>query len=67
MDFIKYLAIQIAQKLSGPVWILGHLHISFNHKNHEPLYMTIGSCLMTLLVMSGIWLDYKQQKATKDK
>jgi hypothetical protein len=64
MDFIKYLLIQTSQKLSGPVWVLGHFHISLNWKNHEPLYMIIGSLLMTSLVISGIWLDYKQQKNT---
>lgn len=67
MDFIKYLAIQIAQKLSGPVWLIGHVHFSLNWKHHEPLTMMLGSILMTLIVMSGIWLDYKQQRATKDK
>jgi len=63
MDFLRYLILQISQKLSGPVWILGHLHFSLNWKNHEPLYMMIGSMLMTLVVILGIWLDYKQQKA----
>jgi hypothetical protein len=67
IDFLKYLLIDISQKLSGPVWVLGHFHFSMNWKDHEAVHMLIGSALMTSLVILGIWLDYKQQKENKDK
>lgn len=63
-DFLRFTIIWISQNLSIPFWMIGHVHLTMNvYEDIHELIMSLG---MNILVGSGFYLDYKQQKKQKD-
>ena len=60
MRFIKFLIIWIASNLSIPFWMVGHVHLTTNI--YEDLTEVIASMGMNIIVATGFWLDWKQNK-----
>ena len=60
MKFIKFLIIWIASNLSIPFWMVGHVHLTTNI--YEDLTDVIASMGMNIIVATGFWLDWKQNK-----
>lgn len=60
MKFIKFLIIWIASNLSIPFWMVGHVHLTTNI--YEDLTEVIASMGMNIIVATGFWLDWKQNK-----
>ena len=60
MKFIKFLIIWIASNLSIPFWMVGHVHLTVNV--YEDLTEVIASMGMNIIVATGFWLDWKQNK-----
>jgi hypothetical protein len=62
--FLTFLLIWISQNLAIPFWVIGHVHLSVNV--YEDLHEVIASVGMNILVAIGFYLDYKQQKQSKN-
>ena len=62
--FLTFLLIWISQNLAVPFWVIGHVHLSVNV--YEDLHEVIASVGMNILVAIGFYLDYKQQKQSKN-
>ena len=60
MKFVKFLLIWIASNLSIPFWMVGHVHLTTNI--YEDLTEVIASMGMNIIVATGFWLDWKQNK-----
>jgi len=60
MRFVKFLIIWIASNLSIPFWMVGHVHLTVNV--YEDLTEVIASMGMNIIVATGFWLDWKQNK-----
>lgn len=60
MRFVKFLIIWIASNLSIPFWMVGHVHLTTNI--YEDLTEVIASMGMNIIVATGFWLDWKQNK-----
>jgi len=60
MKFVKFLIIWIASNLSIPFWMVGHVHLTTNI--YEDLTEVIASMGMNIIVATGFWLDWKQNK-----
>ena len=58
--FIKYLVVWISQNLSIPFWMVGHVHLSVNV--YEDLYEILASVGMNLIVATGFFIDYIDQR-----
>jgi len=58
--FFKYLVIWISQNLSIPFWMVGHIHLSVNM--YEDVYEVLASVGMNLVVATGFFLDYFDQR-----
>jgi hypothetical protein len=61
--FIKYLVVWISQNLSIPFWMVGHVHLSVNV--YEDLYEILASVGMNLIVATGFFIDYIDQRKNK--
>lgn len=59
-SFFKYLVIWISQNLSIPFWMVGHIHLSVNM--YEDVYEVLASVGMNLVVATGFFLDYFDQR-----
>jgi hypothetical protein len=57
--FLKYLIIWIAENLSIPFWVVGHVHLSLNV--YKDIYEILTSCTMNLIVAYGFWLEWKDR------
>ena len=62
--FLTFLLIWISQNLAVPFWVIGHVHLSVNV--YKDLHEVIASVGMNILVAIGFYLDYKQQKQSKN-
>jgi len=58
--FIKFTLIWISQNLSIPFWMVGHVHLMTTV--YDDVYELIMSLGMNIIVGTGFYLDYKQQK-----
>jgi hypothetical protein len=60
MRFIKFLIIWIASNLSIPFWMVGHVHLTTNV--YQDITEILASMGMNIIVATGFWLDWKQNK-----
>jgi len=60
MKFIKFLLIWIASNLSIPFWMVGHVHLTVNV--YQDLTEILASMGMNIIVATGFWLDWKENK-----
>ena len=58
-EFIKFLIKWIANNLSIPFWVVGHIHLSLNV--YKDIYEIIASFGMNILVAIGFWLEWKDR------
>jgi hypothetical protein len=63
MNFIKFTTRWIANNLTIPFWMLGHIHLSLNI--YHDLIEIASSLGMNILVAIGFWLDWKEHKQIK--
>ena len=62
--FLTFLLIWISQNLAIPFWMIGHFHLMTTV--YQDLHEIIASVGMNILVAIGFYLDYKQQKQSKN-
>lgn len=60
MKFIQFAVRWIANNLTIPFWMVGHIHLSLNV--YDDLTEIIASIGMNILVAAGFWLDWKEKK-----
>lgn len=65
VNFIKFAIRWIANNLSIPFWIVGHIHLSLNI--YEDLHELIASIGMNIIVGIGFYLDWIENKKTPHK
>jgi hypothetical protein len=63
MTFIKFVIRWIGSNLAVPFWVVGHVHLSTNI--YEDIYEILASFGMNIIVISALWLDWKDQKSKK--
>jgi hypothetical protein len=63
MNFIKFTTRWIANNLTIPFWMVGHIHLSLNI--YHDLIEIASSLGMNILVAIGFWLDWKEHKQIK--
>lgn len=59
-DFVKFFIRWVANNLSIPFWMVGHVHLTMNV--YEDLHEIIMSFGMNILVGIGFWLDWRENK-----
>lgn len=59
-DFVKFFIRWVANNLSIPFWMVGHVHLTMNV--YEDLHEIIMSFGMNILVGMGFWLDWRENK-----
>jgi hypothetical protein len=58
MNFVKFLIKWIANNLSIPFWVVGHVHLTINvYKDLHEILMSLG---MNIVVAIGFWLEWKE-------
>ena len=58
--FLVFLIIWIAENLSIPFWMIGHVHLTMNiYKN---IYEILASFGMNAIVGIGFWLGWKKHQ-----
>jgi hypothetical protein len=61
MKFVKFLVKWIANNLSIPFWVVGHVHLTLNvYQDFHEILMSFG---MNLVVALGFWLEWKESKS----
>jgi len=59
-DFIKFFIRWVANNLSIPFWMIGHVHLTMNvYEDLDEILMSFG---MNILVGIGFWLDWRENK-----
>jgi hypothetical protein len=56
--FLEFLIIWIANNLSIPFWVVGHVHLTMNV--YQDIHELIASLGMNIIVGIGFWLDWKK-------
>lgn len=60
LNFIKFFIRWVANNLSIPFWMVGHVHLTMNvYKDLHEILMSFG---MNILVGIGFWLDWRENK-----
>lgn len=59
-NFIKFFVRWIANNLSIPFWMVGHVHLTMNV--YEDIHEVLMSFGMNILVGVGFWLEWKENK-----
>ncbi len=55
--FLKFTITWIANNLSIPFWIIGHIHLSLNvYHDVIEIFSSLG---MNIIVALGFWIEYK--------
>lgn len=63
MEFIKFLVKWIANNLSIPFWVVGHVHLNMNvYKDIHEILMSFG---MNIVVAIGFWLEWRETTRKK--
>ena len=62
-DFTKFFIRWVANNLSIPFWMVGHVHLTMNV--YEDIYEIIASFGMNIIVAFGFYLDWKGHKQNK--
>ena len=60
MKFAKYLLIWVSQNLAVPFWTIGHIHLMTTV--YEDITEIISSVGMNIIVVVGIFVDYRDKK-----
>jgi hypothetical protein len=55
--FLKYLIVWVAENLSIPFWVVGHVHLSLNV--YKDIYEIIVSFGMNIIVAIGFYLGWR--------
>jgi hypothetical protein len=63
VKFIIFAIRWIANNLTVPFWMLGHVHLSLNL--YDDLIEILASFGMNILVAIGFYLDWKEHKQNK--
>jgi hypothetical protein len=63
VKFIVFAIRWIANNLTVPFWMLGHVHLSLNL--YDDLIEILASFGMNILVAIGFYLDWKEHKQNK--
>jgi len=63
VKFIVFAIRWIANNLTVPFWMLGHVHLSLNI--YDDLVEILASFGMNILVAIGFYLDWKEHKQIK--
>ena len=59
-DFTKFFIRWVANNLSIPFWVVGHVHLTMNvYKYLHEIVISFG---MNILVGIGFWLDWRENK-----
>jgi hypothetical protein len=58
--FIVFLIIWIAENLSVPFWVVGHVHLTLNM--YEDIHELVASFGMNIIVGIGFWLSWEKHK-----
>jgi len=61
--FLNFFVRWVANNLSIPFWMVGHVHLSMNV--YEDIYEIIASFGMNIIVAFGFYLDWKEHKQNK--
>ncbi len=56
-NFLVFMVTWIANNLSIPFWVVGHVHLSVNI--YQDFIEILSSMGMNIIVAIGFWLDYK--------
>ena len=59
-DLTKFFIRWVANNLSIPFWVVGHVHLTMNV--YEDLHEIIMSIGMNIIVGIGFWLDWRENK-----
>jgi hypothetical protein len=60
MRFIKFAVTWIANNLSIPFWMVGHVHLTVNV--YKDLHEIIASLGMNIIVAIGFFIEYEETK-----
>jgi len=59
--FIIFLVTWIAENLSIPFWVVGHVHLTLNM--YEDIYEIGASLGMNIIVALGFWLKWREYRS----
>jgi hypothetical protein len=59
-NFTSFFVRWIANNLSIPFWMVGHVHLTMNV--YKDIYEIVASMGMNLIVALGFYLDWKEHK-----
>lgn len=60
MHFLKFTIVWISQNLAIPFWTIGHIHLMTTI--YEDITEIIASLGMNIIVATGFWINYIQDK-----
>jgi hypothetical protein len=63
INFIKFFIQWVANNLSIPFWMVGHVHLTMNV--YEDIHEILMSFGMNILVGIGFWLDWRENRQKK--
>jgi hypothetical protein len=63
VKFIVFAIRWIANNLTVPFWMLGHIHLSVNI--YDDIVEILASFGMNILVATGFYLDWREHKQNK--
>lgn len=64
-EFIKYFIVWVAENLSIPFWVVGHVHLTINVYND--VHEVLSSIGMNIIVAIGFWIKWKEHALEKRK
>ena len=65
MSFVTFFIRWIANNLTVPFWMVGHIHLMNNV--YEDIHEILASFGMNILVGIGFYLDWKEHKQNKNE
>jgi hypothetical protein len=63
-NFLSFFARWIADNLSIPFWMVGHVHLTMNV--YKDIYEIVASIGMNLIVALGFYLDWREHKKNQE-
>ena len=60
--FIEFTIIWIANKLSLPVWIVGHVHLELEKLDH---FSSLKAYIFNCILFIAFYLEYRKSKKSK--
>jgi hypothetical protein len=63
VKFVVFAIRWIANNLTVPFWMLGHIHLSLNI--YDDIVEILASFGMNILVATGFYLDWREHKQNK--